>query len=158
MKFRKLRIAWSVAWGVVAVLLVVLWVRSHWRWESVQWGWGTPVHQAVNCFSQNGIVKFAYADIRGTPDMQLTRRAVRKYPVEGATLISTIRHRFLGFGYLDDRHTYFVPYWFLTSLTGIFAAFAWVPCRFRLRTLLIATTLVAVALGLVMWAAKFSAM
>jgi hypothetical protein len=29
MKHRKLRIAWSVVWGVVAVLLVVLWVRSN---------------------------------------------------------------------------------------------------------------------------------
>jgi hypothetical protein len=29
MRFRKLRIAWSVAWGVVAVLLCVLWVRSY---------------------------------------------------------------------------------------------------------------------------------
>ena len=31
MKFRKLRIAWSVVWGVAAVLLIVLWVRSYWR-------------------------------------------------------------------------------------------------------------------------------
>src|SRR5262245_7567786 len=30
MKYRKLRIAWSVAWGVIAVLLCVLWVRSYW--------------------------------------------------------------------------------------------------------------------------------
>src|SRR5262245_32774785 len=30
MKYRKLRIAWSVVWGVVAVLLCVLWVRSYW--------------------------------------------------------------------------------------------------------------------------------
>ena len=29
MEFCKLRIAWSVAWGVLAVLLVVLWVRSY---------------------------------------------------------------------------------------------------------------------------------
>ena len=30
MKYRKLRIAWSVGWGVVAVLLIVLlWVRSY---------------------------------------------------------------------------------------------------------------------------------
>src|SRR5262245_2246822 len=28
MKFRKLRIAWSVAWGLLALLLVVLWVWS----------------------------------------------------------------------------------------------------------------------------------
>ncbi len=29
MRFRKLRIAWSVAWGILAVLLCVLWVRSY---------------------------------------------------------------------------------------------------------------------------------
>ena len=29
MKFRKLRIAWSVVWGLMAVLLAVLWVRDH---------------------------------------------------------------------------------------------------------------------------------
>src|SRR5262245_44068012 len=29
MKFRKLRIAWSVTWALLAVLLCVLWVRSH---------------------------------------------------------------------------------------------------------------------------------
>ena len=33
-KFRKLRIAWSVGWGLVAVLLCVLWVRSYW-WVEV---------------------------------------------------------------------------------------------------------------------------
>ena len=30
MRFRKLRIAWSVSCAVVAVLLMVLWVRSFW--------------------------------------------------------------------------------------------------------------------------------
>ena len=37
MKFRKLRIAWSVAWGVVAVLLCVLWVRSYLGVRSRKW-------------------------------------------------------------------------------------------------------------------------
>src|SRR3954451_7738148 len=36
MKFRKLRIAWSVFWGVAAVLLIALWVRSYW-WSDVLW-------------------------------------------------------------------------------------------------------------------------
>jgi hypothetical protein len=35
MKHRKLRIAWSVAWGVVAVLSCVLWVRSYWWFDWV---------------------------------------------------------------------------------------------------------------------------
>src|SRR5687768_3098576 len=33
--FRGLRIAWSVAFGTLCVLLVVLWVRSYWRSESI---------------------------------------------------------------------------------------------------------------------------
>ena len=32
MRCRKLRIAWSVVWGLAIVLLIVLWVRSYW-WE-----------------------------------------------------------------------------------------------------------------------------
>ncbi len=35
MKHRKLRIAWSVAWGVLAVLLIALWVRSYWWVDSI---------------------------------------------------------------------------------------------------------------------------
>ena len=31
MRFRKLRIAWSVVWGIACVLLIVLWVRSYWQ-------------------------------------------------------------------------------------------------------------------------------
>jgi hypothetical protein len=32
MRFRKLRIAWSVFWGLACVLVILLWVRSHsWR-------------------------------------------------------------------------------------------------------------------------------
>src|SRR5689334_19264816 len=30
LRFRKLRIAWSVFWGLACVLLIVLWVRSYW--------------------------------------------------------------------------------------------------------------------------------
>jgi hypothetical protein len=34
MRFRKLRIAWSVAWAVACVLLIVLWVWSYTALES----------------------------------------------------------------------------------------------------------------------------
>jgi hypothetical protein len=36
-KYRKLRIGWSVAWGVVAVLIGLLWVRSYSWWDNVEW-------------------------------------------------------------------------------------------------------------------------
>ncbi len=38
MKHRKLRIAWSVAWGIVVVLLCVLWVRSY-STHDLFYGW-----------------------------------------------------------------------------------------------------------------------
>jgi hypothetical protein len=47
----------------------------------------------------------------------------------------------------DVEHDLILPYWSLVILAGIPAIFAWQKCRFSLRTLLIATTLVAVGLG-----------
>jgi hypothetical protein len=51
--------------------------------------------------------------------------------------------------------------WIVPMLIGfpLIAAIPWIPwirwsCRFSLRTLLIAMTLVAVALGLIMWTAR----
>src|SRR6476659_8348295 len=35
MRFRKLRIAWSVFWGIVCLLLIALWVRSYWKYDCV---------------------------------------------------------------------------------------------------------------------------
>ena len=35
---RGLRIAWSVWWGILCVLLIVLWVRSYWRFDRVSFG------------------------------------------------------------------------------------------------------------------------
>src|SRR3954470_20308364 len=35
MKHRKLRIAWSVAWGVAAAMLIVLWASSYFFYDRV---------------------------------------------------------------------------------------------------------------------------
>src|SRR5688572_29967946 len=37
MKYRKLRIAWSVAWGLLCLMLCVLWVRSYTVRDSAFW-------------------------------------------------------------------------------------------------------------------------
>jgi hypothetical protein len=37
MRFRKLRMAWSVAWGLACVLLIALWVRSYWYADVIRY-------------------------------------------------------------------------------------------------------------------------
>jgi hypothetical protein len=44
-----------------------------------------------------------------------------------------------------------IPYWLPVLLIGTLSALPWLPWTFSLRTLLIATTLSAVLLGLVVW-------
>jgi hypothetical protein len=47
MKYRKLRIAWSVGWGVLCLLLIVLWVRSdHWA-DAIGYGIDFPAWLAT---------------------------------------------------------------------------------------------------------------
>ena len=57
-----------------------------------------------------------------------------------------------GFGRPNDYSVRF-PYWFAVLLATGFAAFGMqkLTWRFSLRTMLIATTLVAVGLGLIVW-------
>jgi hypothetical protein len=118
-RFRKLRIAWSVLWGVATVLLIVLWVVSHGRLD---------------------VVCYQTAPQPTTPS---------------AFHISALPHTFdliPSLGKVLVR----IPIWVLVILAATLAAipsFHW-PNRFSLRTLLIATTLVAVVLGLIVWAAK----
>jgi hypothetical protein len=49
---------------------------------------------------------------------------------------------------------FFLPYWFPFLLGATLAAAPWIKWRFSLRTLLIATTLVAFLLGLICYAAR----
>jgi hypothetical protein len=47
----------------------------------------------------------------------------------------------------------YIPHWFIIAVAGLLAALPWLRWRFSLRTLLIGMTVVAVVLGLVIWAA-----
>jgi hypothetical protein len=61
-------------------------------------------------------------------------------------------------GFLLRRHpndvTLFIPHWILPLLAVAPAALPWRSSRFSLRTLLVATTLVAVVLGLIVYATR----
>jgi hypothetical protein len=57
---------------------------------------------------------------------------------------------------VEPLNAFAIPQWLLVLSVLLLAAAPWLRCsaRFSLRTLLIATTLVAVVLGLMVWAAR----
>jgi hypothetical protein len=156
MKHRMRRIAWSVAWGVVAVLLCVLWVRSYSRDESLY----------VRLSNKH---IFMIASLRGelsaarslyNPDAFLEPWQIRSRVMSQPARNNRLQdlpwyHGVIGFGYTDSVsiQAVGVPYWFVLTMSALLC---WSSHKFHfcLRTLLIATTLVAVALGLIGWAAK----
>jgi hypothetical protein len=149
MRFRKLRIAWSMFWGLACVLLMVLWVRSYYRYDSGTWhnGWGALID------SEGG--RLAIATFRSG---DLSRPMGTGFYLESDPRESVWwGNSTFCFGVETgdfDLPFYFVPYWLPFSIVALCAAIPWLRWRFSLRTLLIATTLVAVVLGLIAYAAR----
>jgi hypothetical protein len=156
MRFRKLRIAWSVFWGVACVLLIVLWVRSY-RFQDACYG-NIPGTDFVSAGSQLGYLFAIFHDeprrdwvcnTRPLPD-EVWRKLYRENEPTKAP-----NRLLIGIHYSPPSYaTWCVPYWFLVLLTPLFATASWLRWSFSLRTLLIATTLVAVALGWLLYAAR----
>jgi hypothetical protein len=153
LRFRKLRIAWSVGWGLLAVLLIMLWVRSY---SHISFVWRVSSTGVNTRFeSANGGVAFLYGKVvgderpRGWESFSLP--IPRKMPETHHR--PTARNSPFKLDWLAGKIVIGVPYWLLFIGSGIFAALPWLPGRFSLRTLLIATTLVAVVLGIIIYAA-----
>jgi hypothetical protein len=154
MKYRKLRIAWSVTWGLVAVLLIVLWVRSYW-WQDCIVGNLGPHVNLLNISSDAGQLKYVDIrrnDISPTKFTIMSRRSdeiMKKVSGFDSNLVA-------GFGVRLAPNTWSiaVPHWFAVVLFATLATLPWIRWRFTIRTLLIVTTLVAVVLGLIVWSLR----
>lgn len=157
---RGLRIAVSAVCGILCVLLVILWVRSY-RYTDMEYRVGSD-GVATNVVSDLGnlhIDRSIMSDGKsvGPP----TFWNIDGYVPSKAALAEAgdrpwVRTRFRW----EASATGFfvmVPHWFLVTCFGFAAAIPWLPqfmWRFSLRTLLIVTTLIAVVLGLGVWAVK----
>ncbi len=155
MKHRKLRIAWSMVWGVVAALLVVLWVRSYRIWDRGYWPGRPQVQLRTEFSSDSGHVVVAIAPrMPASSDSVIVIRRPGPAP---AGYQKQYADETLGFYFArgSSRWRVDIPYWsvslFAVALAG---ATRFVPQRFGLRTLLIATMLIAVGLGLIVWLAR----
>jgi hypothetical protein len=168
MKYRKLRIAWSVGCGIVAVLLCVLWVRSYWRLEQLSTQPSNTALVAPVLESLHGRLWFIWPQHGFGKRWLLTSVRPDEY-WHVKTMADVYRPKDVigfGFGYYTQLGICF-PHWFWAMVSVALAAAIWVQWaklpwfraiqatrRFSLRTLLIATTLVAVVLGLIVWAGK----
>jgi hypothetical protein len=152
MRFRKLRIAWSVIWALLVVLLIVLWVRSNY-WVDV-WA-GPQIGSRLAIFETcPGACGLGLADVRVNPWSRLTVSSDAWWNAAQKSQPGFYKSWFWGlYAYGDD--SIIVPFYFAIGLAAVATAVPWIrwPKRYRLRTLLIATTLVAVVLGLVMYVA-----
>jgi hypothetical protein len=155
MKFRKLRIAWSVGWGVVAVLLVVLWVRSYfwsdifmrptparvWNFKSEYGRAGVIVENRVLPVATHHLIR------QSRPTNEEARSILKVFLPTGA--------RF-GFQLAWNKQQVgaVTPLWFPTAVSIFCTVAPWFAPRFSLRTLLVAMTVVAVLLGMAVWFAR----
>ena len=145
MKYRKLRIAWSVAWGVVAVLLCVLWVRSQ-RWADIVFGIVGRSTYSVTSFEGAITASLDTLVPRNSSFVEIESMNAENSPLGRDGLRIIVK--------MDGGVA--APVWLILLLaiaTAVLPQIQWSK-RFSLRTLLIATTLVALGLGAIVWITK----
>ena len=151
---RYLRVAWSVGCAIACVLLIVLWVLSFTERDYLQGQ--LPGGMDYTIASAHGLIfaaiferddETSYGFLRSDPsdDVQV---AFDKKDFPFGVGIRTFRgHQ------VQVRQIIICHLFVICSFAGLAAA-PWLRWRFSLRTLLIATTLVAMVLGLIVWAMR----
>jgi hypothetical protein len=145
---KYLRIAVTALSLTACVLFVALWVRSYSRLHILEKRTG---FQAFQISSVKGRIAIGHLDPR-------TYVIGRPYlSVAAGDAADWRKGSVLGFDYYEDGSLTAViaPHWLPALLSTAIAVIPWISrsWRFSLRTLLIATTLVALGLGVVVWAA-----
>jgi len=163
MKYRKLRIAWSVVWGVACLLMIALWARTADNGTNFQ----EPLLEVRDfaVYSTDGIiwaVKAPFVVYSPPIDYFVSYYIPSRYQATPDGFASTAIHKGRGFDMqFWSRWTWFVqaPNWFPVLVAFALGVVPWINQlkrlrRFSLRTLLIVMTLVAVGLGVIVWTSR----
>ncbi len=158
MGFRKLQIAWLVGCGLACVLLFALWVRSYWWSDSLY----CPVTTQRGGILTSEDGRFGYSTYSPSVLINVWSARAGNVPTGWCVRSSrlspsrTVTPPMFSCG-SDAYFSYVVfPCWLpvLFSITvAAIPRFRW-KRQFSLRALLIATTLVAVVLGLIVYTLK----
>jgi hypothetical protein len=138
---RLLRFAFSTLYGIVCLLLIVLWVRSYWTLDFVR---VRPAGaRQIYVLSGRGVIAFGINNDPYSPWWEYSSHA-------GEWIAPSPAIPSHGFSFFRFPLGFFAsaPCWSFLLLISAIGALPWVKFGFSLRTLLIATTIVAVVLGL----------
>jgi hypothetical protein len=157
-RFRKLRIAFFATCGIACVLLCVLWVRSYWWLDTAHCPLRSPRMFIVTSY-QGRLSVYA-----GGPHVGRTGWFPSGWGRDSTSVRNLSPRRGTrpkpnwAYDHNDGYGRYILfPHWLLALvMCATAAAFGVrsIPKRFSLRALLIATTVVALGLGLVIYATR----
>lgn len=152
--FPYLRIAWTVFFGVLAVLLCVLWVRSYWHTDSLTQVDNNGILKRMG--TNSGTLFLGWVDFKTSPTISppdvtdgWEYQEYDSEPMRGASPSWSC-----AWGPTEAIVAF--PAWLATLLSLALAVAPWVHWSksFSLRTLLIAITLVSFALGVIIYLTK----
>ena len=142
LKYRKLRIGFSAVCAITCVLMIAFWFRRYRRNE-------------VTAVIRNSTA-ISVASRDGRLFLSVERMPVKNTLIVNSNPIKVRRPQALFQSFLwHNRPPAFIhfaiPYWLPALLSLVLAGLTWVgwSTRFSLRTLFIATTLLAIALGFI---------
>jgi hypothetical protein len=145
MNYRRLRIASSSMCGVACLAMIAMWVRSNSYLDEFWVSW--PAKRGLGLLSAWSGASVAVQNRDKNPDSYIV--GFSSLELKYHERIET--RSLLGFhaGRDSDIALITVPYWFLSLSFGVASALILrLEARFSLRTLLIATTAIAMLVGL----------
>jgi hypothetical protein len=150
MNCRKLRIAWSVGCGMLCRLLIALWIRSHRYYDIFATNSPNP-RLIIESVPGSFIISTAPAYDHQS---RTIRHGWERFEMSRFREVGFRLPTYTGLGYVVRKNYFQMKYSWPVSLGLLILALVWVrPSRFgrrfSLRTLLIAATVVAVGLGLI---------
>ena len=168
MRFRKLRITWSIVCALACVLLSMLWARSYW-WNDQYFCQFSAKFLVIESYEGELTLGFTAP----TKSWQMPQDLDLEW--WGGQSILMMEHHvyYTSHTSYDDNASLFtklirpfrrelpigivVPTWFVVGLLAMLAIAPWIrhlSWRFSLRTLLIIMALVALVMGLIFYAGR----
>ena len=145
---RYLRVIWSLVWGILFLLVMMFWVRSYWWNDSGYLKLLPTEYVSVHAGDGRMCAWFEHKPIKGWFEWMSNPIMVHS-PPDAENRIPPF-----DLAFWPTFARLYLAHWVLAVGTGSLAVVPWVPRRFSMRGLLVATTVIATIAGLIGWVDK----